>query len=153
MHKIYILKVSWGIKITALYSGFVLLIGTMVWASTRQHFDLVSDTYYSDEIKYQDVINAGRNQAGLSHAIALHADENTVSIELPEELRRQPLSGSIYFYSAVNAAWDKVIPAGSIAGNMQVPRAELHKTHYTVKIELEAGGKKYYQESGLDLSK
>ena len=133
--------------------GFVLLIGTMVVASTHQHFDLVSDTYYSDEIKYQDVINAGKNQSTLSQPIGVHANAQAVSIELPAELQGKQLAGTIHFYSPVHAAWDKEMPLNTVNGDVEVSRAVLQKTHYTVKIELEADGKKYYQESGLDLSK
>ncbi len=147
------MKISWGIKITLLYIGFVLLIGTMVWASTHQHFDLVSDTYYSDEIKYQDVIDASKNQAGLSQPIGVHATESIVSLDLPGELQHKKLAGNIHFYSPIKAAWDKIIPVNADGKSIDVPRSELYKTQYTVKIELETGDKKYYQETGLDLSK
>ena len=54
------MRISWGIKITMLYMAFVVLIVTMVVASSHQHFDLVSDKYYADEIVYQKTIDAGK---------------------------------------------------------------------------------------------
>ncbi len=147
------MKISWGIKIALLYLGFVLLIGTMVVASTRQHFDLVSDKYYADEIVYQDVIDAGKNQSSLSQPVLLHANETAVTLDLPTDLKDKAVSGDIYFYSAVHASWDKHFPANAINNTIVLTRSQLQKTHYTVKISIQAAGKKYYQESELDLGK
>ena len=147
------MKISWGIKIALLYAGFVLLIGTMVVASTHQHFDLVSDSYYEDEIGYGKVIDASRNQSGLSQPIAIYTNKSTVIFRLPAELNWKAVSGSIYFYSAVHATWDKHMPIYAINNSISIPRSKLEKTIYTVKVNLEVSGKRYYQESVLDLSK
>ena len=77
------MKIGWGWKIALLYGGFVLLISTMVIASNRQHFDLVSKNYYDAEIAYQKVIDAGKNQSALSAAITVHASATAVTIEFP----------------------------------------------------------------------
>lgn len=147
------MKVSWGITIALLYLAFVLLVVTMVVASTRQHFDLVSDSYYADEIVYQKVIDAGKNQAALSQPFIVHANETTVTLDLPAELKDKPLSGNIHFYSPVDAKWDKNFPATAVGNSISLSRSELHKTRYTIKMDIQAGGKKYYQESEIDLAR
>jgi len=146
------MKISWGVKITILYLAFVLLIVTMVVASSRQHFDLVSNSYYADEIKYQNVIDAGKNQAQLSHPVLIDKDLNAVELQLPSELDGKMVTGSVHFYSPVNAAWDKQFPLQVDNHRITISRSDLRKTRYTVKIDLEAEGRKYYQESEINLN-
>jgi hypothetical protein len=146
------MKISWGVKITILYLGFVLLIVTMVVASSHQHFDLVSNSYYADEIKYQNVIDAGKNQAQLSHPVLISKGENAVTLQLPSELDGKMVTGTVQFYSPVDAAWDKQFPVEVDDHRIAISRGDLRKTRYTVKINLEAEGKKYYQESEVNLN-
>ncbi len=145
------MKISWGFKIAVLYIGFMGLIITLVVASSHQHFDLVSKDYYAQEVAYQGVIDAGKNQANMSAPIALHADAGNVTIELPAEFKEKVVSGSVQFYSPVNSAWDQKVDARFTNNSMTVPRSKLQNTRYTIKISLDANGKKYYQESEINL--
>ena len=79
------MKLSWGWRIAILYSLFVLFMSTLVIASNHQHFDLVSKDYYEDEITYQKVIDAGKNQSNLSQSLVIHADGRSVTIDFPKE--------------------------------------------------------------------
>ena len=146
------LKLGWGSKIAFLYIGFVLLIVVLVTASMRQEVDLVADNYYEQELAYQDVLDAGKNQSTLSGPVSIHANETMVTIEFPEEFSRQAINGNIQFYSPIERAWDKEIALNSIQGGMTtIPRSELQRTKYKIKISWEVEGKKYYQESDLNL--
>lgn len=146
-----VMKINWGAKIALLYGGFVALIVILVAGSMRQDFDLVAPDYYSQEIKYQQVIDAGKNQAALSAPVSVHANETMVSIDFPAEFANKTLTGGIQFYSPVNAAWDKSVKLDITGNNISIPCSELHATTYTIKINWEADGKKYYQETSLNL--
>ncbi len=146
-----VMKINWGAKIALLYGGFVALIVVLVAGSMRQDFDLVAPDYYSQEIKYQQVIDAGKNQAALSSPVSVHANETMVSIDFPAEFANKTMNGTIQFYSPVNAAWDKTVKMENTSNSVSVPRSELHSTTYTIKINWEADGKKYYQETSLNL--
>lgn len=144
---------SWGLKITFLYCGFVALILTLVVLSSRQHFDLVSKDYYADEIAYQKVIDADKNSTTLSSAIVATVLGENVIITFPAELNNKSLSGIIHFYSPVNAAWDRELPLNISNNQMVVPRAQLHNTGYIMKISFSDGDQKYYQETEVNLNK
>lgn len=146
-----VMKINWGAKIALLYGGFVALIVVLVAGSMRQDFDLVSPDYYSQEIKYQQVIDAGKNQAALSAPVSVHANETMVSIDFPVEFANKTMNGTVQFYSPVNAAWDKTVKMTNTGNSISVPRSELHSTTYTIKMNWEADGKKYYQETSLNL--
>lgn len=146
-----VMKINWGAKIALLYGGFVALIVVLVAGSMRQDFDLVAPDYYSQEIKYQQVIDAGKNQASLSAPVSVHANETTVTVDFPVEFANKTLTGNIQFYSPVNAAWDKSVKLDVTGNSITIPRNELHATAYTIKMNWEADGKKYYQETSLNL--
>ena len=147
------MKINWGARIAILYGGFVILIAALVTGSMRQDFDLVSKDYYQDELKYQEVINAGKNQSGLSAPVFLSATERTVTVEFPKEMRGNIMGGTIKFYSQVDAAWDREYTVTNISDAMVIPRTDLQHTLYTVKIKWTANEKEYYQESNLNLNK
>lgn len=147
------MKLNWGTKIALMYGGFVVLIMFLVIKSMKQDFQLVSDDYYQKEIKYQDVIDGSKNQAQLSAPIAIHANEQKVTLDFPADFTNQELKGSVQFYSSVNAKWDAKFPLKAIANSMDIDRTQLQKTRYTIKINWEAAGKKYYQEDSLNLAR
>lgn len=145
------LKLGWGTRIAFLYGGFVAIIATLVVGSMRQDFDLVADDYYQQEIAYQDVIDAGKNQSTLSQPASIHANESTVTIDFPAEFADQLITGNVHFYSPVEDAWDKEFAMNNIQSSMAIPRSNLQKTRYKIKLSWEANGKKYYQESDINL--
>lgn len=147
------MKIGWGTRIAMLYGGFVLIISALVTGSMRQDFDLVSKDYYQEELKYQEVIEAGKNQSVLSSPVAITATADVVHIVFPKEMDGKVNKGEVHFYSQVNAAWDKEIPLAGSHNSIVVPRHILYKTNYMVKIRWQADGKEYYQESKIDLSK
>jgi hypothetical protein len=145
------MKIGWGWKIAVLYGGFVILISGLVYASTRQHFDLVSKNYYDAEIGYQKVIDAGKNQSALSSAINVHASATTVTMDLPSEFSSRQVSGDVVFYSPVNSEWDRNFKISAANNSITIPRNALRNTRYVIKISCTVDGKNYYQESEIML--
>ena len=145
------LKIGWGTRIAMLYGGFVLLIATLVVGSMRQDFDLVSADYYEQELKYQEVIDAGKNQSVLSEAVALGVDDNQVVLSFPNEFSGAALTGQVSFYSPVDASWDRNFDISTSDNKMLIPRPRLQSTAYKVKIQWTSEGKDYYQETELTL--
>ena len=143
------MKIGWGWKIVLLYSCFVTLIVTLVVASSRQKFDLVSKNYYDAELVFQKTLDAGKNQANLSTPVSIHANESAVTVDFPEEFRGKALSGDILFYAPVNADWDNTVKINANNNSVIVSRKLLHNTRYTIKINCVVDGKNYYQESEI----
>jgi hypothetical protein len=143
------MKIGWGWKIAILYGGFVILIGSLVYASNCQHFDLVSKDYYDEEIAYQKVIDAGKNQSALSQPLGIHADQKSVIIDFPAEFKDKAVSGSVQFYAPVNGEWDHNFKISDQNNGVSIDRSALHNTRYTIKISCTVDGKSYYQESDI----
>jgi hypothetical protein len=143
-------NLGWGWRIAMLYVGFATLMIFLVVKSSQQHFDLVSKEYYQQEISYQKVLDASKNQLALSSAIDVYANSTNVIIDLPE-LRGKVVTGSVQFYSPVDAKWDRIVQLEIADGKAMIPRNTLANTRYTMKISCIADGKNYYQESEINL--
>ncbi|MBS1773168.1 MAG: FixH family protein [Bacteroidetes bacterium] len=145
------LKLSWGTRIALLYGSFVVLIVILVAGSMRQSFDLVTPDYYSQEIKYQQVIDADKNLSQLSSKAKMDVTANDVVISFPAEFGGKTLNGTVQFYSPIKTAWDKKMNLAVTNNTMTVPRQQLQPTTYTVKLSWVADGKNYYQETDINL--
>ena len=147
------IKINWGAKIAMVYIGFMGLIATLVVGSMRQNTDLVSTNYYEQELKYQNLIDAGKNQSELSAPVGFTVADDAVKVQFPAEFAGKGLAGTIHFYSPVQTSWDKTLKIEALNNEVLVKRDLLHPTTYTVKVEWTSEGKKYYQETKLNLSK
>jgi len=145
------MKISWGWKIAGLYAGFVILISALVFKSMRQHFDLTDTNYYAEEIKYQEVIDAGKNQSALTAPVMVFTNGQQVVFNFPEEFKQRTVTGSVHFYAPVSAAWDKRFAVHTDNGVYTIATGELHQARYEIKISWEADGKHYYQESAINI--
>ncbi|WP_165836457.1 FixH family protein [Taibaiella soli] len=146
------MRISWGYKIALLYCSFVALMIVLVVKSMHQKIDLVSKDYYAEELAFQKQIDAGKNQSALSAAIGIHADAQNVVIEFPSEFKNESIQGKVHFYAPANADFDKDIPLATANNICMIPRSLLQHTRYSLKINWEAAGKKYYQETDLNLA-
>ena len=97
------------------------------------------------------MIDAGKNQSALSQPLTIHADAASVMINLPEEFKDKELSGEVQFYSPVNSEWDRSFKMNAKNNCVTILRSGLRNTHYTIKISCTVEGKKYYQESEIQL--
>lgn len=147
------IKIGWGWKVGLLYSSFVAMMIVLVIASSRQEFDLVSKDYYKDEISYQQVLDANRNQAGLSGTLTISVNDATVKIVFPAEFAGKPISGKIFFYSIVQNDWDKTFPIVATDNAVVIDRTLLQHANYKVKINYTVDDKDYYLENDLNLSR
>ncbi len=146
------IRIGWGWNVALLYTFFVAMIITLVVSSSRQKIDLVSKDYYKDELLYQQVLDAGKNQAQLQGSVVIHAGEDSVFIEFPNEFKTRVLTGDVRFYAAVNKEWDYACKVHTGENRIAIHRQLLHKTPYTIKVSYSVDEKPYYYESNLDLN-
>jgi nitrogen fixation protein FixH len=145
------IKINWGTRIVLLYLGFVALIVTLVYCSMHEDFDLVTQDYYGEEIRYQEVIDAGKNQAALSAPVRLEQQGRTVKFSFPPEIQGSAVKGTAQFYSAVNAKWDKTLDLNVDKALATVSIEGLKPGSYAVKIKWTCNDKPYYQETQMKI--
>ena len=138
---------SWGWKITILYSGFVIMILTFVIASTQQEFHLVTEDYYAEEIAYQNRIDRTKAALALSDpmAIRLVAQDGVIEIDYPDE-QRTP-AGEIHLYRPDNARHDQKIAIAPDADHRQrLSLQGLKPGLWKVQVTWQANGQEFYKE-------
>ena len=76
---------NWGYKILFVYILFVSGIMFLVFQSSKQKIDLVTEDYYEQEIKYQERIEQMKRANALSEKVRVNIGEGTIDIFFPSE--------------------------------------------------------------------
>lgn len=142
------MHINWGVKIAALYIGFVILILTMVNMAMNQKVDLVSKDYYEQELNYQDKIDKANRTAGLKEELNVKVSEHSLLLKFPEQFKGQPVKGKIYFFRPSDESMDKTINFSLTDSSLvlNVGTDQLKKGAYKTQIDWEVNKEKYYTE-------
>ncbi len=144
---------NWGHKIILVFVIFAAGILTLVTRSMRTKIDMVTKDYYSEELKYQEVIEGRNNANALSAPVKVSQPEETVNISMPHELIGQTFNGTITFYRPSDSGKDFEVPLQpDNSGNQTVERDKFVRGNYRVKIRWEMNNKPYYQEQVLHIN-
>jgi hypothetical protein len=147
------MKISWGIKITVLYIGFVMLILCMVSMAVHQKVELVSTDYYAQELKYQDKINKVNHTHELKEQLIWNVKTGTLTLKFPEQFKSQKITGSVYFFRPSDAAMDKTIPIPTDTSSIKnIVTDQLKKGLYKIEVSWEVNKEKYYNEGIIQIN-
>lgn len=142
---------SWGNKLVLVFIGFAALMFTLVYKAMNTKFELVSKTYYEDELRYQDKIDGKQNAAALG-SLEITKEAEALKIHLPGELNTRQLEGEAWFYCKIDANKDLRMPLSvDEAGVQTVPLNLLPAHQYQLKLSWVVDGKHYYMEKDIAL--
>jgi hypothetical protein len=99
------MKLNWGFGIFVLYTGFVLFILFMVFRSSQEKVDLVTEDYYQKELEYQEIINFKANAENLEEGLTYKIEKNEIDFIFPEQ--QKSISGNIQIYRPSNDSFDQ----------------------------------------------
>lgn len=147
------MNISWGTKVTILYTGFVAMILFMVYLTMQEKVDLVAPDYYQQELKFQDKINGKENAAAFLRGVEVKAvDATHIDLIFPEDF---PLNatGDITFFRPSDSELDEHFTLDMKAGLTQkVQLKKGKKGLYKVKINATVDNKPYYFEESFFLN-
>ena len=146
------MKFNWGHKILLLYLLFMIMIGILVYKSTNQKFDLVSEDYYDKAVKYQNQINNLQNTEALADKPASHfnKNENVVEIKFPDNFTNAQIKGTLFFFKPDNANLDFSVNIELNENNIQKIRVEkLSHGNWKLKTNWTVNNTSYYQEENI----
>jgi nitrogen fixation protein FixH len=143
---------SWGVKITMLYAGFVLFIATMVSMSISQKVDLVSEDYYEQELQFQDKINLFDRTQALSNQLSWQVQNDKLTLDFPAQFRGKQTSGKVFFFRPSDAVLDKSmkIQADTLT-TKSISIKTLKKGLYKIQINWEVENIQYYNEGFIQI--
>lgn len=136
---------SFGTGIALAYTSFVLFMLYMVYRSvTQKDIFLVTESYYEEELKYQDKIDQMTLANQLSSKATLVVEGNEMLLTFPKE--SVGTSGEITFYRPSNPAFDFKLPLtiSDTALVMSAPKT-MQKGLWEAHISWKKEGKTYLE--------
>jgi hypothetical protein len=142
---------SWSVKITILYLGFVGIILTLVFTCFAHKTELEYKDYYAREINFQQQIDATNNATLLDSPITHEVKGRSVIITIPQKLLTRDLSGTAFFMRPSNASQDieRVLEADE-NGICVVENAGFTAGVYKMRLMIRSQGKDYFTESVIN---
>lgn len=138
---------SWGVKITLLYVGFVLMILSLVFISASSKSELVAKDYYAQELAYQDKIDAMANETNLQVSITHSITENAAQLSFPQAEMAKDFSGDVLFFRPSDSSKDlKIKLEFDSNGQQLIAKNKLSKGVYKMCISWNNNATTYYKE-------
>ena len=138
---------NWGNKLLLVFVVFAAGMFFLVYKSMHTNYELVSKEYYKDELSYQNVIDGTKSANALSSKVQIIQKNEMITVQLPDEMKNEKVSGNIWFYCASDAKKDRHIPIELNAGALQqISKKMFLPGTYTVKFDWTTNNKHYYSE-------
>ena len=144
------MKLNWGYKILLVYVLFVGGIMYMVFLSSRESKDLVTENYYAEELKYQHVIDQSSNTASLSAPIEIQLQGAAINLLFPSEFSDVECKGNWLLYYAADISKDHTGTFALREGCARIPIPEGAHGLYKLKLTWNAMGKDFYFEKDIN---
>ena len=141
------MKWNWGSKIALLYSGFVIFILFMVYLSFSQDFDLVTEDYYAEEIKYQKTIDKKSNSEKYNQTVVTTISNKLLHITFPES--GNTIQGTLTFFRPSNSDLDFEQSFDTEEDLVKVPLSKFKSGKYLLKADWISGEQEFYKEITL----
>jgi hypothetical protein len=139
------MKVSWGTKIAVFYITFVVFTLGMVFMAFNQDFDLVTEDYYAQEIKYQQKINDSERAQNLEESLQINITGSQLNIILPNE-EAEITSGTITCFRPSDESKDFDVNVISNQKTQVIQLNKFIKGKYVLKMDWVAADQTYYEE-------
>lgn len=141
---------NWGTGIVISFILFCSFILYIVVQAFQQDIDLVSETYYLDELTYQDRMEEQANLLASGEAITVEQTSDELVIQFPELFAEA--TGDIHFYHPSRELFDKHFSIALTENYQQhIAKDELVKGNYYVKVTWEVAGTSYFQQESIYL--
>lgn len=141
------MKLNWGTGIAIVYTTFVVFIGVMVYKAFGEDFDLVTEDYYAQEIKFQEKIDSRSRAEKLDVSVQTVVEGKSLKIIFPQE--SELLTGSINCFRPSDETKDFTETFKTEEGFHTIPLNKFIKGKYLIKIDWSLNGVEFYQEQTI----
>ena len=137
---------NWGHKIIIVFAVFVAGMIFLVYKSSTQNIELVTQDYYGKELVYQQKIDEAKRTAMLSDTVVIKLVAQEIMISFPKDFKAQQITGEATLYVPANEKKDiqKQFSVTDGPVTIGVP-GNYHGLTY-IKINWSVDGVKYYYE-------
>jgi len=125
----------------------VLFIAGLVYECTQNPSVMVSDNYYEQELKFQDLIDARANAQRFNDSLLLIKNHGEVLFKIPKELNGLLQNLKIELYNTSDDKKDKnFVLQKNEEGIYKVNTSTWGSGSYLLKLHFTSGAKNYYKE-------
>lgn len=140
---------NWGYKILFVYIAFIAGILFMVFKSSLQRFDLVTEDYYAKELKYQDKIDEMNRVSALSAPVKYEFKGKFLVIEFPNDFAGKKLVGEAVLYCPADETRDIKKRFSVQDEPLVLPVSGVKNGLYELHLGWQDGGITYYFEKKI----
>lgn len=141
---------NWGKWIIAAFVLFALFIGVLVTVCVKQDISLVSNSYYKDELAYQQQIERIRNTAGLDQKPAISIVRHELEISLSHFNSIE--NGELKLFRPSDSRYDRSFKLKETLEDIQsIDVSALPKGMYKARLNWQMGGKEFFFEKIINL--
>lgn len=144
---------NWGHKIGLVYLAFVIFMVTLVTLCMKQKdIDLVSEDYYTQELKYEQKLTQMRNTSGLAEEVNIYTSTNSDSLKIELTAKSAGINCEVSMYRPSDPKLDfkKNLVADS-NGEIVMLTDGVQKGLWVVKTLWTSEGKTYYKEQKIQI--
>jgi hypothetical protein len=138
---------NWGKGIAIVIVAFMVMMLTLVYKTTQQDFDLVTENYYEASLNHDEIQMQRSNYNSLSEKVTVlnNAETKTLSLKLPAGFDAQPLNGTLQMYRPTDGDADQTLEFTTT--DIQISTASLIEGFWRIRLDWKAGEKAYLFES------
>lgn len=139
-------KFTWGHGIALALGSFIafILFMILIFPNGQQGAELVTDHYYSEELQYQDVIDAKKNADLLPEKPAFAQHAQGITITFPKSIHPDQSKIDFDMFRTNDANLDVKKSMGLDGkSSFEIPAKVLAAGSYTLKLKWKANKKPY----------
>lgn len=136
------IKFHWGWGISIFYGGFVVVMLTIVFLSTRVQPELVEKNYYESGERYQQRIDEIERTRQLEKKPGLSVLNQKIKVELPYQVVAELL-----FYRPSDKKLDRKYEMKNQI--MWLPKTDFKSGYYLAQMKWEMDGSSYFWEESV----
>ncbi|TDE18374.1 FixH family protein [Dyadobacter psychrotolerans] len=140
------MKINWGLGITMLYLGFVVMILVLVGMSASQKIDLATEHYYEEELIFQDKIDKTKRAITLAEPLTWEVNEQGLKLHYPKTNDGKNITGIIKLYCPSNDKNDRSFDINPEVNQQLIPAFKIPAGRYKLQIDWKKNGVTYFNE-------
>lgn len=131
-----VIKFNWGTGIVlafATFIGFIMFFVIRTATDSSYKYELVSEKYYENELKFQHQIDAVANEKQLKESLKITQDTNQLSVSIPT-VNNSSIVGEVHFYRPSNEKLDFTVPIHKNQSLFVINKNKLAKGKWIVQV-------------------
>lgn len=143
------MKITWGHGVIIALGAFILFILGMIFffPNGQQNSELITDDYYEEELKYQDVIDAKNKADQLTEKPSVILNKSGIEIVFPKAFSNQNTKFNFYLFRTNDKNLDVQKDFTLDSSNKHlIPASVISPGNYTLKLKWTSNKTQYQRD-------